>query len=132
MFTPLHSSMNQELFEKHVCNTVATMKNTMVPRPPIFSETEVSIPIAFFCQLCLIRYTAVRIKKCSKSTSVIKIVTMKNTDDCSLHATTKLTLFTVSKDEWNSKEDTGKSLKNALHVLQCAKRHLSGRSDVEQ
>ena len=33
-----------------------------------------------------------------------------------LHATTKLTLFTVSKNEWNTKEDTGKSLKNALHV----------------
>jgi len=33
------------------------------------------------------------------------------------HATTKLTPFTVSKDEWNTKEDTGKSLKNALHAL---------------
>ena len=41
-------------------------------------------------------------------------------------ATTELTLFTVSKDEWNTKEDTGKSLKNALHVLRCAKRHFSG------
>ena len=30
------------------------------------------------------------------------------------------------------KEDTGKSMKNALHVLRYAKRHLSGRSDVEQ
>ena len=30
--------------------------------------------------------------------------------------TTKLTLYTVSKDEWNTKEDTGKSQKNALHV----------------
>jgi len=41
-------------------------------------------------------------------------------------ATTKLTLFTVSKDEWNTKEDTGKSLKNALYELQYAKKHLSG------
>jgi len=41
-------------------------------------------------------------------------------------------LFTVSKGEWNTKEDTGKSLKNALHVLRYAKRHLSGWSDVEQ
>ena len=24
--------------------------------------------------------------------------------------------FTVSKDEWNTKEDIGKALKNALHV----------------
>jgi len=30
-------------------------------------------------------------------------------------------LFTVSNDEWNTKEDTGKSLKNALHVLRYAK-----------
>ena len=47
-------------------------------------------------------------------------------------ATTKSTLFTVSKDEWDTKEDTGKSMKNALYVLRYAKRHLSGRSDVEQ
>ena len=44
-------------------------------------------------------------------------------------ATTKLT---VSKDEWNTKEDTGKSLKNALHVLRYAKRNFSGWSDTEQ
>ena len=31
--------------------------------------------------------------------------------------TAKLTLFTVSKDEWDTKEDTGKSMKNALHML---------------
>ena len=42
------------------------------------------------------------------------------------HATTKPTLFTLSKDEWSTKEDTDKSMKNALHVLQYIKRHLSG------
>ena len=47
-------------------------------------------------------------------------------------ATTKLTLFSVSKDEWDTKEDTGKSMKNALYVQRYAKRHLLGRSDVEQ
>ena len=47
-------------------------------------------------------------------------------------ATTKSTLFTVNKDEWYTKEDTGKSLKNALDVLRYAKRHLSGWSDIEQ
>jgi len=36
------------------------------------------------------------------------------------------TLFAVSKDEWDTKEGTGKSMKNALHALRCAKRHLSG------
>jgi len=34
----------------------------------------------------------------------------------------KLTLFAVSKDEWNTKEDTSK----------YAKRHLLGRSNIEQ
>jgi len=28
----------------------------------------------------------------------------------------------VSKDEWNTKEDTGKSMKNALHVQKHGKR----------
>jgi len=57
-----------------------------------------------------------------------EVATMKNTDDFRYlsHATTKSMLFTVSKDEWNTKEDTGKSLKNTLHILQYAKRHLSG------
>ena len=72
-----------------------------------------------------------------ESTSAIKIATMKNTDDFHYkgkpsRATTKLTPFAVSKDELDTKEDTGKSMKNALYVLQYAKRHLSGRSDVEQ
>jgi len=40
-------------------------------------------------------------------------------------ATIKLTLFTVSKDEWNTMEDTGKSLKSASNVLQYAKKYLS-------
>ena len=47
---------------------------------------------------------------------------MKNTDDFCYEgklsrATAKSTLFTVSKDEWDTKEDTGKSMKNALYVL---------------
>ena len=47
-------------------------------------------------------------------------------------ATAKSTLFAVSKDEWDTKEDTGKSMKNVVYILRCAKRHLLGRSDVEQ
>ena len=48
------------------------------------------------------------------------------------HAIAKSIYFAVSKDEWNTKEDTGKSMKNALYVLRYAKRHLSGQSNVEQ
>ena len=47
---------------------------------------------------------------------------MKNTDD-SHHkrkpsfTTTKSTLLAVSKDDWNTKEDSGKSMKNALYII---------------
>jgi len=102
---------------------VATVKNTMVPRPNYRKEIEVSI--ALLCRLCSIRYTAVQIKNCLKSTSVIKVATMKNMDVMQRkpsRATTKSMLFTASKDEWNTKEDTGKSLKYTLHVLQYAKK----------
>ena len=34
--------------------------------------------------------------------------------------------FVISKDEWDSKEDTGKSMENALYVLRYVKRHLLG------
>jgi len=37
----------------------------------------------------------------------------------------KSTLFVVNK-EWDTKEDTGKSMKNALYVQRYGKRHLSG------
>jgi len=40
--------------------------------------------------------------------------------------TTKSTLFVENKDEWDTKEGTGKSMKNVLHVQWCGKRHLSG------
>ena len=78
------------------------------------------------CRLCSTRYSAVRINYL-KSTSTIKIATMTNMDDFRYEgkpssATAKLTLFAVSKDEWNTKEDTGKSMKNALYVLWYAKR----------
>ena len=106
---------------------VATARNTIVPcaRPCLSSETEVSI--ALLCQLCSTYYTAVQIKKCLKSTSVLKEATMKNTvmQRKPSRATIKSTPFTVSKDEWNTKEDTGKSQKNALHVQRYVKRHLS-------
>jgi len=46
--------------------------------------------------------------------------------------TTKLTLFMVSKDEWDTKEGTGKSMKNTLYVQRYGKRYLLGWSDVKQ
>ena len=58
MFTPLHSSTNQELFKRNACNQSNYYEkyNGAVP-----SEIEVSI--ALLCRLCSTRYTAVQIKK---------------------------------------------------------------------
>ena len=135
MFNPLCSISNQELFEKHLCNPRITKEKNGAARPSNHLESEVSIK--FCCWLCSTRYTAVRIKISLKSTSVIKIATMKNTDhfryeEKPSRAIAKSTFFAVSKDEWDTKESTGKSMKNALYILRYAKRHLSGRSEVEQ
>jgi len=46
--------------------------------------------------------------------------------------TTKLTLFAVSKDKWDTKEGTGKFTKNALHVQWHGKMYLSRWSNIEQ
>ena len=71
------------------------------------SEREISI-------LCLTDYTAVLIKNCSKSASVIKVATMKNMDG--FHSLKKpshaATHFAANKDEWDAKEDTGKSIQH--------------------
>ena len=129
MFNLLHSILDQELFEKHLCNPC--IQKEMVPCAPVILiivlKSEVSITL--HCWLCSTHYTAVQIKNCLKSTSAIKIATRKNVDDFRYKgkpssSTANLTLVTVSKDEWNTKENTGKSMKNVLYVLQYAKRHL--------
>ena len=135
MFTPLHSGTNHELFEKYVCNL---SNHTMVLHNPVIVwNWSIYFPSlsAMFNTCC----TAIQINNCLKST---KIAAMKNTDDLlgtisvSLRkpsrATSELILYTVSKYEWNTKEDSGKSLKNTFNVSQYAKRHLSGWSDAKQ
>ena len=136
MFNPLHSISNRELFQKHLYNL--RIPKEMVPCPNFINyrlKSEISITLR--CWLCSTRYTAIRIKNCLKSSSAIKIATMKNMDDFRFEgkpsrARTKSTPFPVSKDEWDTKEDTGKSMMNAFYVLRYAKRHQSGRSSVEQ
>ena len=138
MFNPLHSISNQELFEKYLYNPHIPKERNRAARPNYINyrlKSEVSTTLR--CRLCSTHYTAVQIKNCLKSNSTFKIATMKNTDDFCYEgkpsrAITKSTLFTVSKDEWDTNEDTGKSMKDALYVLRYAKRHLLGRSGVEQ
>jgi len=80
MFFLLHNSKNQELFKKYVCNQSSHYKNMIVNVAcPIYC-LKLKHPFPFsvgYFQLV----TAVKIKNCLKSTSVIKVATMKNTDD---------------------------------------------------
>ena len=108
------------------------MKLYHVPQSLIINyhlKNEVSITVSYV-QPVTQQYESRTVRK-------IQIATMKNTDGLHFegkpsHATAKLTSFAVSKDEWETKEDTGKSMKNELYILRYAKRHLSGQSNVEQ
>jgi len=42
------------------------------------------------------------------------------------------TLFMVNKDEWDTKEGHGNSMKNALHVQRYGKRHLKRLGSSKQ
>ena len=88
MFNPLHGSMNQELFEKHLYSQSSHYENYKSCTPqlmvPLLSEKwsiHYASSSARFGLLC----TAVWIKNFLKSSSVIKVATMKNTDNYGLH-----------------------------------------------
>jgi len=53
----------------------------------------------------------------------MKIMGEELKPSCAYH---KINTFVVSKDEWDTKEGPGKSMKNALYVQQHGKRPLSG------
>ena len=88
---------------------ISKERNSAAPPNYINYRLKSEVSIMHCCRLCSTRYTAVRIKNCLKSTSAIKIATMKSTDNfCfkgkSSCATAKSTPFAVSKDEWHTKE----------------------------
>ena len=69
-----------------------------------------------------------------KSTSTIKVATMKNMDDFRYegkpsHTTAKSTLFAVSKDEWDTNEENGKSMKR-MHCTYCGMPKGTSRVEV--
>ena len=96
----------------------------MVPRTLVISiivrmKSEVSITLR--CQLCSTRYTAVRIKNCLKSTYANKNSHYEKYRRLPLQREAimcyhQIDTFAVSKDEWDTKEDTGKSMKNVLYI----------------
>jgi len=101
IFNPLHSSTSQELVENHLCNQCSQYENNGRCHSPqlylLLSESEASI----------VNYCILNLLHSQRSTSVIKVATLKNANDFRytkkpLHATSKVTLFTVSKDEWRT------------------------------
>ena len=137
MFTPLYSSTNQELFKKHVHNQSSHCEkyDNAVRAPVIIWNWSIHYPSlsAMFNLLHgSTNQEAFEKHLCIKSSHYEKYGWFLVTQRKPSRVTTKLMLSTVSKDEWNTKEDTGKSQKNALHVQRYAKRHLLGWSNVEQ
>ena len=84
MLNPLHSSTNQKLFKKHLCNPHILEERVGAACPSYISYRLKSVvSIMLHCRLCSTHYTAVlvQIKICLKRTSAIEVTTMKNTDD---------------------------------------------------
>jgi len=113
----------------------AYRNKTVAPCVPFTYLSSEMMPLC--CQLWSTHYTAVQINNCLKRASAIKaasiwklwVISVMNG---SHHvSTTKLTLFMVSKDEWDTKEgtDTCKSMKNTFNAC---KRHLLGWSNIKQ
>ena len=99
-------------------------QKVMAPHAPVINnhlKSEASITLR--CQLRSTGYTALRIKNYSKSTC-----SHFRCEGKPSRSTAKSTLFAASKDEWDTKEDTGKSMKNELYVLRYAKRYLSAEA----
>ena len=137
LFSTVTQHCKSRTVQKAPLQSMLTERNGIACPSYIIYRLKSEVSILLRCQLCSTCYTAIQIKICSKSTPAIKVAIMKNTDNFHFegkptHATTKSTLFAVSKDEWDTKEDTGKSMKNALYILRYDKRHLSGQSNVEQ
>ena len=81
MFTQLTSNTIQEPFEKYVCNQSSHYNTNSATRPNYRLKLKYPLAFTLLCQLCLTCYTVVRINNRLKSTSVIKIATMKSTDN---------------------------------------------------
>ena len=132
---PVTQQYDQELFEKYVCNHSSHYEKYDDDACPSY---RLKVSIALLCQLCSTHYTAVQINNCLKKylcnqgSHYEKYGRFSVKQRKPSRATTKSTLLTVSKDEWNTKENTGKSLKNALHILQYAKKRLKQRQKTKK
>jgi len=73
------------------------------------------------------RFVVGYIKPVVQLFKTIKVATMTiSVTNESHHVPTTKTDFVVSKDEWDTKKGTGKSMNNELYIQRHGKRHLSG------
>jgi len=108
---------------------VAAVKNTIVPHTPIIVRNWSTLCPSLSAMFNSLHSSTNQEKHlCNQGSHHEKIWTIFVTQRKPSHATIKSTLFTVSKDEWITKQDTGKSLNNTLHILQYA----LGWSDIKQ
>jgi len=66
-----------------------------------------------------------------KRAPTIKVATMKIKSSITSGSHHKIDTLLVSTDEWDTKENPVKSMKNALYAQWHGKRHLSGWSDIK-
>ena len=129
MFAPLCSGINRK---STLAINPATTKNMDVLQAP----TTARLNGGHYASLSPIsvHYTMLQRTVCMRSISGINPVAMENMGNSHREATSsycKLTPCIVSEKNWNTKEDKGKPMMRALYVLRLAKRHMSGRSNVE-
>ena len=91
-----------------------------MPQPSIIFR-KVKYPLCFVVSYVYL-LPSIMNQELFESTAAIKVTTMKNIHykGKPSHASTKLTRFAVNKGEWDTKEDTGKSMKNTLYILRYA------------
>ena len=133
MFIVLCSISNQELLEKHLCNPMYTERKKWYRTPQLYHRQKVKYLLHFVVGYVHSNTNQELFKKHlwyhnSHYEKYGRFLLRREPITCYRQVDT----FIVSKDEWDTKEDTGKSMKNALYVLRYVKRHLSDRSDVKQ
>jgi len=122
IFTLLHGSTNQELSKSTSVIKVATMKNMAPYAPVIIWNWSIHFPSLSAMFNFLRSNTNQELFKkhyCNQGSHYEKFGRFAWYDFH--YANHVQTTNTVSKDEWNTKEDSGKSLKNVLDVLRYAK-----------
>jgi len=104
---------------KNCCMSVIEVKNTMVPCTPVIVwNWDIHCPSLSAMSNSLHSSTNQELFEmhlCVKSSHYEKYRRFLVKQRKPSHTTTKLTPFAVSKDKWSTKEDTSKSLRNALH-----------------